>query len=321
MPTGLGVDVHPYYQRGATFSGVEYAWIKMTDGAAVYAMKRDGRVWTADEHARRLREAGIPFGGYCYAQPGNGAAEARVLLAECDRLGGTGVAPAVDIEDNPNIYTWSTRDAVDHGRAFCAEVRRRGRRPAVYMNASKMQACRPGEWPEDPVIWVARYGRAPEASGVYRGHYDVHQFREDGNLPGSAGRVDWNQAYTLAHLTASGPGGGPTPNPNPTEDDDMITAPAGTDDHINVIVKGKGSLYLACSWGQTVDVHSILFYGDTGPGAKETGVGGGYDGGLRNPPERWTFQPNKPGPVRVPVGAAMATIRYTARHSFGIGVA
>lgn len=200
---GRGVDVHPYYQRGARFDGVEYAWIKMADGASVYAKKVDGVWYTADEHARRLRAQGTPFGGYVYAQPGDGAVEAQVLWGECQRLGGTGVAPACDIESNKDIHIWSSAEATDHGRAFCSWYRGRGIRPAVYMSVSMAQATRPDRWPEDPVIWIPRYGAKPEdlRSGVqYTGHYDVHQYDDAGSLPGSAGLVDWNQSYTNAHL-------------------------------------------------------------------------------------------------------------------------
>lgn len=204
MPTGLGVDVHPYYQRGARFDGVEYAWLKMADGAAVYAKKVNGVWYTADEHARLLRLQRTPFGGYVYAQPGDGAAEARVLWGECERLGGTGVAPACDIESDPDIHVWSKAEATDHGRAFCSWFRGRGIRPAIYMNASLAQLTRPDLWPEDPVIWIARYGFKPEvlANGVqYTGRYDVHQYRQNGSLPGSAGAVDWNQSYSAPGKT------------------------------------------------------------------------------------------------------------------------
>jgi len=202
--SGTGVDLHPYYQRGAQITrDVSFAWVKMADGARVYAMKADGKTWTADEHARRLRAADVPFGGYVYAQPGDGGAEARVLWAECQRLGGTGVAPSCDIESNKNIYTWSVREATDHGRAFCSAMRRLGVRPAVYMDLTLLRDCRPDRWPEDPVIWAPRYGAKPEQllHGVqYTGRYDVHQYTSSGSLPGSAGLVDWNQAYSTAHL-------------------------------------------------------------------------------------------------------------------------
>jgi hypothetical protein len=215
MPTGLGVDVHPYYQRGTNFDGVEYAWIKMADGAKVYAKLVAGVWYTADEQARRLRARGTPFGGYVYAQPGDGAAEARVLWGECQRLGGTGVAPACDIESDANIYIWSKSEATDHGRAFCSWYHGRGIRPAIYMGAAMAQLTRPDLWPEDPVIWVARYGMKPETlhNGVqYTGRYDIHQYSSSGSLPGSAGAVDWNQSYSspgktpgTAHLLGAAP--------------------------------------------------------------------------------------------------------------------
>lgn len=196
MPTGLGVDLHPYYQRGVTsLPGVEYGWLKMADGAQEYSKTAGGTVYTADAHAALFRQLGIPFGGYVYAQPGDGAAEARVLWAECQRLGGTSVAPACDIESDPKIHVWSAEEATDHGRAYCSEMLKRGVRPAIYMNDALAGQTGVEDWPENPVLWIARYGAKPAKS-----RYDVHQYRSDGTLPGSAGLVDWNQAYTTAHL-------------------------------------------------------------------------------------------------------------------------
>ncbi|WP_051728826.1 hypothetical protein [Amycolatopsis sp. VC5-11] len=120
-----------------------------------------------------FRRLGIPFGGYVYAQPSDGAAEARVLWAECKRLGWTGVAPGCDIESDPKIHIWSNAADKDDGRAYCSQMRQLGVRPAVYMNASLEPATRPDLWPEVPVVWVARYGLKPETprNGVqYTGH-------------------------------------------------------------------------------------------------------------------------------------------------------
>ena len=92
----------------------------------------------------------------------------------------------------------------------------------------------------------------------------------------------------------------------------MISAPPGTDDHIDIIVRGRTRLYLACSYNQTVDVHHIDFWGDTpSVGADGQGVGGAH-GAFR-------LDPNRPGPITIPPQASMATIRYTAKHSFGVG--
>jgi glycosyl hydrolase family 25 len=190
MP-GLGVDLHPVYQRGTNaLPDVEYGWLKLADGAAVYRTP-------ADALAKLFRDRGLPFGGYEFAQPGtNGAKAFDVLWAECRRIGATGVAPAVDIE-GPG---WSPATAAQRGKAFCARARAVGVRPAIYMDLSLLQATRPDLWAEKPVIWAPRYGAKPEAGARYTGHYDVHQFSSSGTLPGSAGAVDWNQAYTNAHL-------------------------------------------------------------------------------------------------------------------------
>jgi hypothetical protein len=192
MP-GLGVDLHPVYQRGTNaLPDVEYGWLKLADGAAVYHNR-------ADALAALFRSRGLPFGGYEFAQPGTDGAKAfDVLWAECQRLGATGVAPAVDIEG----AGWTLTTAAARGKAFCARARAAGVRPAIYMGTSMLQAIRPDLWAEKPVIWAPRYGARPEAPGAgqYLGHYDVHQYTSSGTLPGSAGAVDWNQAYTNAHL-------------------------------------------------------------------------------------------------------------------------
>jgi hypothetical protein len=52
------------------------------------------------------------------------------------------------------------------------------------------------------------------------------------------------------------------------------------------------------------------FFGDTGDDPNGTGVGGHFGG---------TFDSNRPGPISIPAGAAMVTIRYNADHSFAVG--
>lgn len=208
MPTtGRGVDLHPYYQRGTNaLPDVSFGWIKEADGASVYRKVADGRTWTADAHAALFRRLGIPSGGYIFAHPSvHGAAAFDVLWGECLRLRTTGVAPACDIEGEG----WNATNANTRGREYCQRARARGVRPAIYMDLWLLQACRPDRWPEQPVIWAPRYSNLkPEDGGRYVGHYDVHQYTSSGSLPGSAGLVDWSQAYTSAFL-------------NPTEDDDM----------------------------------------------------------------------------------------------------
>jgi hypothetical protein len=98
-----------------------------------------------------------------------------------------------------------------------------------------------------------------------------------------------------------------------TGENTMLLVPAGNDDHVDVIVRGYSKLYIGCSYGRTVNVTAIDFWGDTGNDPNGNGVGGA----VRNQ----TFVSNRPGPVNIPAGASTASIRYTADHSFGVGVA
>lgn len=96
-------------------------------------------------------------------------------------------------------------------------------------------------------------------------------------------------------------------------EDTMLLVPPGQDDHIDVVVAGYSKLYIGCSYGWTVNVAAIDFWGDTGNDPNGNGVGGA----VRN----LTVVSNRPGPIVVPKGASTASIRYTADHSFGVGVA
>ncbi len=162
----------------------------------------------------------------------------------------------------------------------------------------------------DWLRWRAEVRRIPKVkltpaqvrngqSGII-GHVDWTEGMDDGTHWDPGPGFPWDYVMELVNETA------------PSEqDEDMITAPAGTNEHINLIVAGKSKLYVACSWKQHVRVHDMFFYGDT-PAGKS---GGAWKGGHSD----WTFQENRPGPVAIPKGAAMCTIRYTAKHSFGVG--
>lgn len=102
----------------------------------------------------------------------------------------------------------------------------------------------------------------------------------------------------------------------------QIQCPAGTNEHVDFAgIQGLEKFRLMTSFGKTVDVHDLLYYGDTPPGSSDAaGVGGGFAADA-NGGKPWTFQPNRPGPsntLKVPAGATCGTLRYTATHSFSI---
>lgn len=194
----VGVDVHCYYQRGinwAQVTGVTYVWVKVSDGAAAYTKTVSGVTYRPDTLIAGAKSRGFPVGGYHYAQPGDPRAQADILINEVQRLGATGVLPALDIEApfTPNAA------ARTFGEAFCNRVRERGFRPVVYMSDSFAQVLKPADWASQPVLWIARYGSKPVNT-----RFDVHQYSSSGSLPGSAGAVDFNDSYNNSHLNTGG---------------------------------------------------------------------------------------------------------------------
>lgn len=199
-----GTDVHPFYQRGLSWKAapdIHFVWVKVSDGGSAYSTVQQGVKYVPDTHVAGAKAAGLPVGGYHYAQLTPGPeAQADVLLAQIRRLGATGVAPMLDLEApfRPDAT------ARTFGISFCKRVAAAGVRPAVYMSASFAALLRPDLWDVPGlVIVIARYGARPEepGSGRYTGRYDVHQYSSSGTLPGSAGLVDLDESYTNAHLT------------------------------------------------------------------------------------------------------------------------
>lgn len=194
-----GTDIHPFYQRGIRWdqvTGVNFVWVKVSDGGAPYSTTNGGVRYTPDSHVAGAKSRNIRVGGYHYAQLGPAPeVQADVLVNEVRRLGALGVAPMLDLE-SPFIADATARD---FGIRFCKRVAAAGYRPAVYMNSSFARALRPDQWDVPGlVIVVARYGNLPDAVGPaqYVGHYDVHQYTSSGSLPGSAGAVDFDESYT-----------------------------------------------------------------------------------------------------------------------------
>jgi len=197
----IGVDVHCYYQRGinwAAVSDVHYVWTKVSDGTRAYTYTDgSGRVWRPDTMVAGAKSRGIPVGGYHYAQPGDPRAQADLLVNEVNRLGATGLLPALDIE----APFQANSTARTFAEAFCNRVRERGFRPVVYMSDSFAKVLQPASWSSQPVLWIARYGSKPVNT-----RYDVHQYSSSGSLPGSAGAVDFNESYNNSHINSGGGG-------------------------------------------------------------------------------------------------------------------
>jgi GH25 family lysozyme M1 (1,4-beta-N-acetylmuramidase) len=194
-----GVDIYRYQtvtDFNALARNVGFAWVKLTDGNGPAVVRGDRQV-------NGCRAAGIPTGGYHYAQPGDPIRQADVFLGELRRLNALDIAPALDLEApfTPNNV------ARNFGIAFCQRIAARGHRPAAYMSASMAGVIRPDQWGiPGLVIWIAAYGGndggnygaddPPKVRRYYGGRYDIHQHSSTAIVPGISGRVDLNWALT-----------------------------------------------------------------------------------------------------------------------------
>jgi GH25 family lysozyme M1 (1,4-beta-N-acetylmuramidase) len=298
----LLVDLYQRYNNvtdwNALARAVGGAYVKYSDGTG-------GASTPADNYATRCRVASIPYGGYHFAQPGDPVAQARVFLAQYARLGGN-LAPALDLESGDIPYAARGNFA----RQFLETVHAQYPIVVLYASASWLATLRPDTWPYDwDRTWVAAYGNndgTRHALTGYGGRVDMHQYTSSGRVAGVSGAVDldWTDNLDAFRLDqTAGSGSAPV-----SEDDDNMLVPAGTNEHVSLIVKGKSRVYLGCAYGRKVTAHQIVWCGDT-TGTAPAYLPGGAD-------TDWTFDPGRPGPLTPPAGAAQMIVRYTADHSF-----
>lgn len=188
--------------------------------------------------------------------------------------------------------------------------------PVVYCNRStwpKVKAAFAAQNVPPPLYWIATGNGLREIpGGAIAAQY----------------LLDVAPGIDVSAVADYWPGVDPAPHqdPNLSLEDDMTfgaTAPAGTNEHVDLAVVGCSKLRIHCSFQQKVKVRAILFYGDTprDGGTKPAGVGGGYDGEFRTPQAVWTWDENRPGPTTIPDGATTCTVLYDAAHSFYVSAA
>lgn len=188
----FGIDVHPYYQRGARFgeaydAGVRFAWIKVSDGVSAYTKTVHGVTYRPDDMVGPAQRAGIKVGGYHYAETApSPEIQAVTFAAELRRLRATDIPPALDIE---SPFVPGTVAKQFTGR-FVAEMIRQGfARVAVYANTSMMASLDIPSYPaQQLIVWCATPGPAGQwANSHYSYRADVHQYTGSGSVAG----IDW----------------------------------------------------------------------------------------------------------------------------------
>lgn len=190
----LGIDIYRYQTvtdwQAVKRHGVTFIYVKGSDGGAPAVVRATAQV-------RGAQSVGIPVGLYHYAQlTPSPEAQADVLTAEVQRLGATGLPPALDLEDpfHPDGV------ARDFARRFLNRLRANGFDSiTLYANTSMLNGITADTLGvPNTVIWAAAYGandgrRRPLS---YRGRVNIHQFTSVGIVPGISGRVDLNESLT-----------------------------------------------------------------------------------------------------------------------------
>jgi lysozyme len=306
-----GIDVYQKYQQVTDWkrvraADIQFAYVKLSDGVNT---RNDGG------YVAGGRAAGVKMGGYHYAQPGDPIAQANLLVSRCAATGAVDLAPALDLEA-PFVPGLAARD---FAIKFLKQVKARGHRPCIYGNNSMLSDVLPAVRAQVPdvVVWCARYGGTPTVG------YDVHQYADNGSVPGIIGSVDRNRGRVPYNVGAVSPPS-PTPPVTQTNEDELMerktVGSSSATTSVRVMLSGtdgarivvRPRLDAAGNAAAVVWLGNIYAWGDNADGSGKTGVGG-------NP---YTGQP---GTIKLQAhktyhlpGALWADVEYSSTQPFEI---
>lgn len=211
-----GVDLSRHQSsidwQAARDGGIEFAYVKLTEGTG-YADPR------ADAHVTAARNAGTTVGGYHFARPDTPSntpeheAQDFAHALKTHGLAGPGfLPPCLDMEKPAAL------DLIDWSRRFITTLRAEtGYQPImIYASSSWWKGVyHSGDWLDEHMwSWVAHYGRPPGQPGFKNDRTVMHQYTSSGRIAGYRANIDRNTCWVdLATLTQGTPGGGPPPFP------------------------------------------------------------------------------------------------------------
>ena len=201
--------------RGA---GYAFAYIKATEGVGYVSP-------TLDSQLAGARNAGLVTGLYHYARPDTNSPQqdAAEFAAQLARLGASAAGnlpPCLDIEtEGDDLAGWI--------KGFIGAVRGHTGRNEVMVYASTSwfnDKLAPDSWVDPGVfLWVAHYGRTPGQPGYHTDRVVMHQYADNGRVPGIDAATDLDVSMAdLAVLT------GGTPPPQPPQDETYVVQPGDT---------------------------------------------------------------------------------------------
>ncbi|MFG1646951.1 hypothetical protein ACGFMK_42300 [Amycolatopsis sp. NPDC049252] len=171
-----------------------------------------------------------------------------------------------------------------------------GADPTIYCNASTWPSVRD----------------AFHSAGVAEPHYWIARFDGDPTIPAGAVakqyRGDVAPGYDISSVAGHWPGVDADLQPTTPEEGLAMLTPAADDDYVSIPCDGRSSLFVAAHFGRKVTAIEIWAIGDSPADPAKTRVtfvGGGF-----------AFDPDRPGPIRLPGNTRTVNLRYRADHSF-----
>ena len=258
----------------------------------IIAKATEGNYHTDRNYARYQAQyyGRVPFAAYHYVT-GDDPASQAARIADVVPVA---VPIALDVEKAGSEAT---------GRPLVAALRARGYRVVLtyWPHWFWVQVGQPS-LAGLPPLWASNYTSGVVGWQGYGGNTVIglqytNSYAVDGH------RYDMSTFTDVSFLTTRTP---------IARDEDMpqLVVPAGTDEHIELIVDGCTELYVATGYGDQVHVASLLWFGPT-PAAPAPAYGG-----IGDEIVDFTVDANRPGPVPVPTGAVVAVLRYTASHAW-----
>ena len=191
-----GVDVSKYQGdidwQAAAQGGVQFAWIKSTEGAD-HLDENFARNW------RGAAEAGIPRGAYHFAFWCRTPAEQMRWFQQNVPVDEDALPPVLDVELTPTSKTCTRslyREEVLREMREMLEMMERhyGKRPVIYSTVDFYQGILHSNALDDYPIWVRSTKYEPKVKyGNRKWHF--WQYQSDGRVPGINAKVDRNAFY------------------------------------------------------------------------------------------------------------------------------
>lgn len=169
-------------------SGRQFAMIKAAEGNSTSYP-------TLDAQYHGAIGAGMTVGLYIYGRPElSPIANADALAQQVNRLGATPanghLPPTLDLEEGSG-------DMSGWVQAFIARLREQtgSQRVMIYSDASFFSSQIQEHWMDDDVVlWIADFSTAPGHPSYLTPRVAIHQFSQDGQVPGVSDDVDLDYA-------------------------------------------------------------------------------------------------------------------------------